>query len=289
MRKICLAIMLLLAIGQPASAQVTSSFSSNLEGWQAAGISPNSHIVSVNLSQSLSWISSGNPDGSLRIEDVFVWTYIAAPDKFLGNWEHGYGTSISFDILITVTDGLPYPAVAVRGENATLYYNTPSPPVGIWHTMNIPLEAGDWRLNNYASGQFATEAEIREVLRFVKGFYILTEWNTGVDLTYVDNISLAFTPLNDTRPVYGIRGSHLAQSPAKNNQLGVLFRVWGRVTNIQPGSLIVSDGSGELVTLQTASTIGYAPGDYVMAIGTLNNAFINPTLDILTGSLVKLD
>ena len=289
MRKLYLAIVLLLSIGQPASAQVISTFNANLEDWQAAGFSPTSHIVSAVLSQNLTWSPSGNPDGSLRIEDVFGWTFVAAPNKFLGNWENGYVTSISFDILITTTDSLPYPAVAVRGENATLYYNTTPPPVGAWHTIEIPLEAGDWRLNNYASGRFATEAEIREVLRFVKGFYILTEWTTGADLTYLDNVSLAFTPLDDTQPVYGIRGRDIAQNPAKNNQLGVLFRVWGQVTGIQSGSLMVSDGSGKMVTLRMASTDGYDVGDYVMAVGSLNNAFVDPTLDILTGSLVKLN
>jgi len=75
----------------------------------------------------------------------------------------------------------------------TLYYNAPTPVVGQWTEVTIPLTAGDWRVDSYQSAQFATQEELQYVLAHLEAVYVLTEWHTGTDDTNIDNIQIGVT------------------------------------------------------------------------------------------------
>jgi len=167
-----------------AHADVVSTFDAGTEGWLVSGPDPGSHIGSQQLSTTaFSWNA-----GFLRVGDSYGWTWAMAPVPFLGNQLGALGGTMSWDILIRFSDGVVYPAVALQGANITLYYNTPSPPIGVWHTPTVELSAPGWRVNNYASGAPATTQQLQEVLADLRGLFILTEWNTGADNTDFDNV-----------------------------------------------------------------------------------------------------
>jgi hypothetical protein len=77
---------------------------------------------------------------------------------------------------------------AAPAHALTLYFNTDSPAVNAWTTQSIPLLEGNWRVDNYETGAFATAAEVQWVLGHLQGLYVLTEWRTGPDDTNVDNV-----------------------------------------------------------------------------------------------------
>lgn len=168
----------------PAQADIVSSFNTGAEGWLVSGPDPGSHIGPQQLSTSgFLWNA-----GFLNVGDSYNWTWAMAPAPFLGNQLAALGGTMSWDILIRTTDGVTYPAVALQGANITLYYNTASPPLDIWHTTTVELSAPGWRVNNYASGAPATTQQLQEVLTDLRGLFILTEWNTGADNTDFDNV-----------------------------------------------------------------------------------------------------
>jgi len=93
----------------------SETFGSGLGGWYTAGPDPDSDIAGQSFGTGVpSWDASfGQPAGSLRDQDGFFWHWIAAPSAFLGNQSARYGETLSFDIFIRHTDGVPYPAVAL--------------------------------------------------------------------------------------------------------------------------------------------------------------------------------
>ncbi len=167
-----------------AHADTISTFDTSTEGWLVAGPDPGSHIgTQPPASFTAVWTA-----GFLNFGDSYNWTWAMAPAAFRGNQLAALGKSMSWDIFIRTTDGVAYPAIALQGANITLYYNTPSPPLDIWHTTSVELSAPGWRVNNYASGAPATAQQMEEVLADLRGLFILTEWNTGPDNTDFDNV-----------------------------------------------------------------------------------------------------
>lgn len=185
----------LLACAGSASAQVFSQFNSGAEGWRVAGPTPTSHISSEPVNTVANWDgANGNPAGSLRVGDAYVWTWFMAPEAYLGDKSVAYGTDLTYDIFLRFSDNTAYPAVALRGADITLYYSTPSPLLNVWDAQSIPLVEGNWRINNYVSGALATQADVLAVLGDLRGLFILTEWNTGADDTGLDNVFMVPSP-----------------------------------------------------------------------------------------------
>jgi len=166
-----------------------ATFTTNTEGWVAASVDPYNHVGSDPSTTPATWDGiNGQPAGSLRLGDVYGWTWIQAPSSWLGNRSSAFGLAVSWDIFLRVTDNIPYPAIALRGRNTTLYCNTASPGVASWTPMSATLTGSNWRVNNYDGGVPATDDQLKQVLRDLRGIYILTEWHTGDDDTNVDNI-----------------------------------------------------------------------------------------------------
>jgi len=66
------------------------------------------------------------------------------------------------DILIRFSDLADYPAVILNAGSYSLYYDTPSPPIGSWESRAIPLTEAGWKRSN--TNAAATEAEFRGAL-----------------------------------------------------------------------------------------------------------------------------
>ncbi|KAB2664305.1 MAG: hypothetical protein DVB31_10050 [Verrucomicrobia bacterium] len=130
----------------------------------------------------------GVPAGSVRIGDLFGETGIAAPARYVGNKSAFYGGSLAYDIFIRYSDNAVYPGVFLNGGSKSVYYDAPSPPVGVWQHRTVPLSEPGWK--DTATGQPATAVVFKEVLGNLVGLYIYTEWHSGADDTNVDNISL---------------------------------------------------------------------------------------------------
>jgi len=187
----------LLSVGLFASVAVTAvsastaTFNTDLEGWVTVDINPYAHIAADPFASTAAWDGSeGLPPGSLRTQDVFGWTWIAAPPSWLGNRGWSFGLIIKWDLLIRSNDGTEYPAIALRGRNMTLYFNDQI-STGIWTPMEVPLLGSFWRVNDCAAGPVATDEQLQQVLRDLRGIYIDAEWHTGPDDTSIDNIEFA--------------------------------------------------------------------------------------------------
>jgi hypothetical protein len=100
----------------------TTSFASGTEGWVVAGPVPYYDWFGENVPTApLTWDSAfGNPAGSGRTLDQFVWTYVSAPASYLGDQSARYGETLRADLFIRVTDGVPYPVFALVAPDPTV-------------------------------------------------------------------------------------------------------------------------------------------------------------------------
>jgi len=167
-----------------------STFDTDNDGWELSGPFPTTHFGDQSIpSGQATWDDSvGLPPGSLHVGDVWHWTWVRVPARYLGDRSAMYGTTLEFDIQITTSDGVPYPAVALQGHAITLLYNLDSPPLGEWLHVVIPIIEDGWVINDYANGPPATSEDIRNILGDLRGVYILIEWRTGADDTHLDNV-----------------------------------------------------------------------------------------------------
>ncbi|GMV27753.1 MAG: hypothetical protein AMXMBFR58_37840 [Phycisphaerae bacterium] len=172
------------AIASTAALGQLSTFDSGPEGWRIAGPDPSSYFADPDATTGglADW-----EDGSLRVFDLFAWTWVRAPFNYEGDRSSAYGGTVTFDLYLTTSDGVPYPALMLAGATKTLLYNAPSPPIGVWTRMEIPLTEAGWRVNSYSSGAAATAADMQAVLADLRAVFVLTEWRTGPDDTRIDN------------------------------------------------------------------------------------------------------
>lgn len=253
---------LVLSAALPAQV-VGSSFASGTDGWTVVNASYNGHIVLPSGSPTLpQWdLVEGQAAPSLRVGDVFGETGIRAPAAFLGDQLHCFGGTLSWDILIRTTDAVAYPAVWLVGATKTLVYNTPSPPLGVWHSASVPLVEAGWRVNGW-QGAAATRGDLMEVLADLRGLLLNTEWRTGPDDTSVDNVALA-------PPVHGVR-CYGAGCFGSNGRWPTVY-VTGTV---QSGATVGIEFTDGVPGALTAVVVGFGPAN-VPIFGC--TAWITPT------------
>ncbi len=278
-----LAIIVLCAA--PGAAAVVSTFDTGPDGWMVADFDPGYHQPSVPLLFGFEWGPfQGLNGGGLRVGELTYWTHIAAPAGYLGDWRHGMGQTLEFDLLITYTDGMPYSSVAVRGLGKTLFYVVSSPPLGAWTHMSAPLGSGDWRVNSY-HGEPATALDFWEVLRSVEGLYLMTEWCTGPDDTLVDNVALNLDPV---RP----DGIHIlardtVNQAAIDGSKHFRFTLTGAVSALDSTGFDLDDRSGRVIRVAAAELSGISAGDLVSATGVLDAEADPPVLASSALDIVK--
>jgi hypothetical protein len=233
----------------PAFGSSFHSFDSSNDGWQIVSYPFRSHVAAPGTSALPFDGAFGNPAGSVRAGDVQPETGIMAPADHLGNQTSIYGDTLRYDILIRFSDNVTYPAVVLNGGTMSLYYDTPSPVVGVWESRKGPLSEAGWKV----SGTFAvaTQTDFMNVLSNLTGVYIYTEWHTGADDTNVDNISL---PIGGPTGVAGDTPSARAvlMRPAFPNPSGGATELAFTLDNPGLVTVAVFDVQGRLVrTLAT--------------------------------------
>lgn len=215
MRRACLILALVfgtsswLAASPAGATAIASRFDAGNEGWAVVNYPFRSNGTGGWSTAPLPFDGAeGLPAGSVRVGDVFAETGITAPPAYLGNLGAFYGGQLTYDILLRYSDGVDYPAVVLVGTTISLYYDAPSPPVGVWQARTVPLTEAGWKVGGTSAP--ATQAQMQGVLQSLQGLHIYTEWHTGGDDTNVDNIVLS----GGATPVPGaMDGPHLACAP----------------------------------------------------------------------------
>jgi hypothetical protein len=168
---------------------IVSTFDADAEGWLIVQVQ-SGYGLPVTGGIAANWDATfGLLGGGIRTPDQYAETFFSAPAKFLGDQSPAFGTDLQFDIFVSYTDNAAYPAVILHGAAKNLFYTIMTTPINTWAHRNIPLVGSGWTVNGW-KGATATDADMLEVLSDLRGLYINAEWNTGPDLTYLDDVIL---------------------------------------------------------------------------------------------------
>ena len=189
---IALVSLSLLSLNSKADA-TQSTFDTNSEGWSVADWN-NPDLSTIVQTFSVGWISSGgNPGGYINASDLSDnWFWFSAPAKFLGNKSAAFGTSLQFDLSVSIYAS-EAPVVILTGAGQRLYFLGNSPPT-TFASYNIPLTPTGWRLNDYKNGIEPTPAIMQSVLGNLDGLYIDGDWHNGIETAGLDNVRLVPEP-----------------------------------------------------------------------------------------------
>lgn len=165
---------------------VVSRFNNYADGWTVIGDAQhNTHVPDYHA-------SGGNPDGFISATDDTQGTefYFAAPPKFLGDQSGAYGLNLSYDLAQSSTTAqIDYDNdVRLSNGRTTLVFDTTNPGVAATH-FDVRLIVGAGWISR-ATGQPATEDEIRDVLSDLSLLTILGEHRNGGETTSLDNVVL---------------------------------------------------------------------------------------------------
>lgn len=194
---------LLVFVGFAASAQVTSSFDTDLEGWTAGTISG---VVATSSYQS----TGGNPGGFGSVapptsggstNTSFGW-YWNAPAKFFGIYDFSYGSLFKVDLQQSTlgTDNTQSDVIIYSGSNS-IHYNFPVKPAvsPAWSSYTIALdETASWRWGN---GALAVKAQIKIILSNITGIRIRCKYinasgyTSGIDNVTIERRTLPASPV----------------------------------------------------------------------------------------------
>jgi DNA-binding beta-propeller fold protein YncE len=178
MAGLIVALALFLAPGA-ASAQVSTTFDADLEGWTIVG--DNTHFWNP---------TGGNPDGCLEVPDDASgpWSVAVAPSAYLGNWrDMTPSDSLSYDVLFLPTAGTtgnPPAVLRITGPHGSARFNM-SIPDSQWVHISAPLDSSYWTVE---SGTWS------QILRSVTKLDVAVEYRSGDETVRIDNVKLSGTP-----------------------------------------------------------------------------------------------
>jgi gliding motility-associated-like protein len=254
------------------TAQITSTFNSNAEGWTA----PNANGGATYLA------TGGNPAGRiagspfvfvLGATTIYVPFYFVAPGTYRGNRSAYYNGTLQYDIQLSSTAGTAnqYAEVSIGNSSLdTLYYfptvsNTPSTA---WTTYSVTFNnaLGFWKTSNSPTGATASEALMLGVLTNLTGLEIRGLYRDANINTRLDNVSLSQPILITTQPnsPTTCAGPTVSLTTAATNNPAITYQwqretsptVWGNVTN--GGGY----GGATTVTLSINTTGNFGAGNY---------------------------
>ncbi len=181
---------MLVAFSSGAAFGQFSNFDFDAEGWTATGFN-SSYALPPSGSSNVSYNAAAGFNGpGIFVTDIFQEVFFSAPAKFLGNKSSAYGSTLTFDSKVTYTDSVDYPMVIIANGTQGLWCRNGSLPIDVWSHVSLNLTPSSiWHFGS-PSGPVPTEAEFKQVLSNVTGLYIIAEWKTGPDETYLDNVRL---------------------------------------------------------------------------------------------------
>jgi gliding motility-associated-like protein len=195
--------------GATVFAQITSTFTSNAEGWTT----PNDADGTIAYSA-----TGGNPGGfvfgtpfvfNLAAGSLYVPFNFVAPGTYLGNRSSYYNGTLRYDIQQSTT-GTPnqYPEVTIADNlGITLYYfpATPNQPAAApsWTTFSVTLNnaLGFWKTTNSATGVAASEAQLLSVLTNLASLQIRGLYRDANTTNRLDNVTFNPPIVITTQPV----------------------------------------------------------------------------------------
>lgn len=193
------------------SAQVTSDFAVDADGWTSpTALTPPGMTYSA---------TGGNPNGYVQGRTAFsvttgsgtVWLpfYFVAPVKFEGNKSTYYGGNLRFDASQSSVGSHLVPlahAILTDISGVAIYYfPTPQftpPAFGSWANFDVKLSAtpGYWKTTNDPAGTNATAAQIQSILTNLADVQILGLYSNCNCQGRIDNVTM-YPPITiNTQP-----------------------------------------------------------------------------------------
>ena len=171
---------------------IRSSFDAGIEGWKAVGFSidpPFNKIIDEPID--VTFLSDGgNPGGHIMQEDVrFSVGYFSAPAEYLGDQSTFIGGRLSFDTKISPPrSAFSVPEVILLAGDRSLVFDLTPTPTDQWQAYTIELrhDAG-WKVDS-PSGNAPSESEFQTILSSLTGLFIRSEYISGPDQGFLDNV-----------------------------------------------------------------------------------------------------
>lgn len=234
-----------------ASAQVSTTFDTDLDGWTISG--DNTHFWNP---------VDGNPDGCLEVPDNASgpWSTALAPPKFLGNWrDMTESDSVSYDVLFlptTESSGNPPAVFRISGPGGSARFNQVIED-SVWVHIAAPLDSTAWTVE---SGTWS------DILLAVLQFEVAVEYRSGDETVRVDNIEIDGTPgdvyqvcasedFEFNAPYWAGDGTASLSRPSSDGDIGGYLRVTSTGTGrVLPPITYLGDWSD----LDGIGTIGFS-------------------------------
>jgi hypothetical protein len=176
----------------------TSTFPTDTENWSAISCNLSGDPTVRPYATTFS-ASGGNPGGAVQVSDLDnQYSYAMAPMRYFGgNYLLFAGGEVSYDVKISFTGSsvlsLPVPYVVLTGGGQSAYYLPEIvPPFAptVYRTVRAPLIASrHWRFGS-PTGPAATPAQFSQLLKYVDGIRVRTEFVLGTDTGFVDNFAI---------------------------------------------------------------------------------------------------
>lgn len=262
------------------SAQITSTFNANAEGWTAPSANP-----AITYSA-----TGGNPGGlvsgipfSINLgAGTFYFPFnFVAPSAYRGNRSAYYNGTLQYDIQLSSTAGVSNQYAEVSIGNSlvdTLYYfpTVSTTPTTAWTTYSVVFNntLGFWKTSNSPTGTIATEALIQSVLANLTGLEIRGLYrNSTTVVNRLDNVSFRPPIVVNTQPASSTicNGVTTILTTAASGNPTITYQwqfesspsVWTNVTN-------TGGYSGATTTSLTVNTSGnFGAGNYRCRISGL--------------------
>jgi large repetitive protein len=178
-----------------ASAQITSAFDTDADGWTMAHTGGTAGTFSFQSTGGNpgGFISAAPPTAGGSVNIGFGW-YWNAPPKFFGDFDFSYGANFKVDLQQSVagTDNTQSDIIIYGGGNSIHFNFVTKPSVSpAWSTYSIVLdETAGWRWGS-TGGTLALKTQIKFVLSNITGIRIRCKYtNTTGYTSGIDNVSL---------------------------------------------------------------------------------------------------
>ena len=242
-----------LLVALPLSAQVSSTFDADLEGWLVIG--DNSTVWDP---------SAGNPGGCIKVTDKATgkMNYAIAPFRYLGDWSHATpADSLSIDFHLDSKGGsaIYTSAFIISGPGGSASSAEIYPGDLTWTTIDVPLDPAAWTVS---SGDWAS------ILANVTSLRVSAEYVDGTEVLLIDNVVLDITPV--------VKFESCAIDHFNNGDTGDW--IFANCSSSNPGS---SGNGGGYVKIgdDSGTSYAYAPASFLGDWSSLNGSGVI-TIDI---------